>query len=41
MRKFISSYVRGMDGASAFRQMACMMEDNAEFKIFVKEFFKG
>ena len=41
MRKFISSYVRGMEGASAFRQRACMIEDNAEFRIFVKEFFRG
>jgi len=41
MRKFISLYVRGMDGASAFRQKACMMDDNAEFERFVKDFFRG
>jgi tRNA-dihydrouridine synthase B len=41
MRKFISSYVRGMDGASAFRQKACMMDDNAEFTKIVKDFFRG
>jgi tRNA-dihydrouridine synthase B len=41
MRKFISSYVRGMDGASAFRQKACMMDDNAELERFIKDFFRG
>jgi hypothetical protein len=30
-----------MDGASAFRQKACMMDDNAEFERFIKDFFRG
>jgi tRNA-dihydrouridine synthase B len=41
MRKFISSYVKGMDGASAFRQKVCIMDGNVEFRIFVKDFFRG
>ncbi len=41
MRKFISQYVKGMDGAAAFRQKACMTDDNAELAGFVKEFFRG
>jgi len=41
MRKFISQYVKGMDGAAAFRQKVCMVDDNAEFTRLVKEFFRS
>jgi tRNA-dihydrouridine synthase B len=41
MRKFISQYVKGMEGAAAFRQKACMMDDNAELAGLIKEFFRG
>jgi tRNA-dihydrouridine synthase B len=41
MRKFISLYVKGMEGASAFRQKACMMEGNTELERFIKDFFRG
>jgi tRNA-dihydrouridine synthase B len=41
MRKFISQYVKGMEGAAAFRQKACMLDDNAELAGLVKEFFRG
>lgn len=41
MRKFISQYVKGMDGAAAFRQKACMMDDNVELAGLIREFFRG
>jgi nifR3 family TIM-barrel protein len=41
MRKFISQYVKGMEGAAAFRQKACMLDDNVELAGLVKEFFRG
>jgi nifR3 family TIM-barrel protein len=41
MRKFISMYVKGMDGASGFRQKACMMDDHGQLKIFIRDFFRS
>ncbi len=41
MRKFISQYVKGMQGSAAFRQKVCMVDDNLEFTRLVKEFFRG
>lgn len=41
MRKFISSYVKGLHGASHFRPLACTIDDPEQLKKSIREYFAG
>ncbi len=38
MRKYLSAYVKGLDGAALFRQQACTAENSLELRGIIKEF---
>lgn len=41
MRKFLSSYVKGLHGAAHFRMEACLLDEPAEIVLKIEEFFKA
>jgi len=41
MRKFLSSYVRGLEGAAGFRQAACTLDSPAKISSAIGEFFEA